>query len=217
MVLKNRSTLYGIWKVMMARRIDSRSGDYEHGFSLIELVIVGTIGIIVTAIAVPTVMTAVNNYRLRTSVVDLNTLLQQARAQAIRNNATYNILADLSNSRVFVDANRDGLWNSGEPMVMLQRKISLYTGGSAPAISASTLGFTPQNSIATAGFTSRGVPCNGTVPACTTWSGATLTTPVGFVFFLQSTNSSTTNWAAVSISPTGRFRSWSYSSGAWSY
>jgi Tfp pilus assembly protein FimT len=191
----------------------SRNGKRERGFSLIEVVVVGTIAIIVTAMAVPMIMTSVNSYRLRTSVVDLNTILQQARMQAIRDNKSYNIAWDLSGTRVFADLNANGSWDSGEPVVTLQRNVLLYTGNSAPTLSNSTVGFTPQSSTA-AGFNSRGVPCSGTVPACSTWSGANA---VGFVFFVQSTNGSNTSWGAISVSPSGRFKSWSYGGGAWSY
>ena len=190
----------------------SRTGKRERGFSLIEVVIVGTIGIIVTAMAVPMVMTAVNSYRLRSSVVDLNTLLQRARIQAIRDNKSYNIAWDLSGTRVFAETvTVNGTWDSGEPMVMLQQRVSLYTGNSNPAISG--LGFTP--STTNLGFTSRGVPCSGVVPACSTWSGANQ--QVGFVFYLQSTNGGNNSWGAISVSPSGRFRSWNYSGGTWTY
>jgi len=190
----------------------SRTGKRERGFSLIEVVIVGTIGIIVTAMAVPMVMTAVNSYRLRSSVVDLNTLLQRARIQAIRDNKSYNIGWDLSGTRVFAETvSVNGTWDSGEPMVMLQQRVSLYTGNSNPAISG--LGFTP--STTNLGFTSRGVPCSGVVPACSTWLGANQ--QVGFVFYLQSTNGGNNSWGAISVSPSGRFRSWNYSGGTWTY
>jgi len=183
------------------------SDNGECGLSLIELVIVVTIGILITAMAVPTLITAVNNYRLRSSVVDLNTLLQQVRIQAIRDNKSYNIASDLSGTRIFAETvNVNGSWDSGEPLVMLQRNVLLDMGNSSPAIS--NLGFTPSST--NLGFTSRGVPCSGVVPACNTWSG---NQQVGFVFYLSSNGS----WGAISVSPSGRFRSWSYSGGVWSY
>jgi Tfp pilus assembly protein FimT len=189
----------------------SRNRKGERGFSLVEVVVVAALGIIVTAMAVPMIMTSVNNYRLRSSVVDLNTLLQQARIQAIRDNKSYNIAWDLSGTRVFAETvTVNGTWDSGEPMVMLQRNVSLYTGNSSPAISG--LGFTPSST--NLGFTSRGVPCSGVVPACSTWSGTNQ--QVGFVFYLQSANGGT-SWGAISVSPSGRFRSWNYSGGTWTY
>jgi Tfp pilus assembly protein FimT len=208
----NRFTLERKGAVMSSAGMTHYLSDNgECGLSLIELVIVVTIGILVTAMAVPTLITAVNNYRLRSSVVDLNTLLQQVRMQAIRDNKSYNIASDLSGTRIFAETvNVNGSWDSGEPLVMLQRNVSVDMGNSSPAIS--NLGFTPSST--NLGFTSRGVPCSGVVPACSTWSG---NQQVGFVFYLQSTNGGNTSWGAISVSPSGRFRSWSYSGGAWSY
>lgn len=188
----------------MARNL---SDNGECGLSLSELVIVVTIGILVTAMAVPTLITAANNYRLRSSVVDVNTFLQQVRIQAIRDNKSYNIASDLAGTRVFAETvNVNGSWDSGEPLVMLQRNVSMDTGLSSPAIS--NLGFTPSST--NLGFTSRGVPCSGVVPACSTWSG---NQQVGFVIYLSSNGS----WGAISVTPSGRFRSWSYNGGVWSY
>ena len=191
----------------LASMAPNSSDNGECGHSLSELLIVVTIGILVTVMAVPTLLTAVNNYRLRSSVVDVNTFLQQVRLQAIRDNKSYNIASDHAGTRIFAETvNVNGSWDSGEPLVMLQRDVSMDMGFSGPSIS--NLGFTPSST--NLGFTSRGVPCSGVVPACSTWSG---NQQVGFVVYL----SGNSTWGAISVSPSGRFKSWSYSGGAWSY
>ncbi len=62
--------------------------DRTAGFSLIELLIVVFVVMVVAAIAVPNVLLAVANLRLRSSAGDLAGLMQQARIMAAKNNPT---------------------------------------------------------------------------------------------------------------------------------
>src|SRR5258708_30902676 len=63
-------------------------GGRTGGFSLIELLIVVFVVMVVAAIAVPNVLLAVSNLRLRASAGDLAGLMQQARIMAAKNNPT---------------------------------------------------------------------------------------------------------------------------------
>src|SRR3989442_6705956 len=84
------------------------------GFSLIEVLIVVFVVMVVAAIAVPNVLLAVANIRLRASAGDLAGLMQQARIMAAKNNPqtppAYAIhYAVLGWKRIaYIDPNGDG-------------------------------------------------------------------------------------------------------------
>jgi Tfp pilus assembly protein FimT len=194
---------------------DQQRAPEQRGFSILEILTVLAIAMIVTAMSGMMMMNLRNQYRLRTSTVDLSTLLQRARMQAVRDNRTYQMLIDPGPQRVFLDSNNDGLWSQGEPAVQMQPGVTVLldtSGAGNPTVPNSSLGFTPQGSSAVVGFTGRGTPCyfNGTV--CSTWgplvSGKP--NPVGFVYYTQATISSGTYLAAISIAPSGRFQVWTY-------
>ena len=187
----------------------------ERGFSLLELLVVVAISMITLAMTIPMISTSIAQYRLRTSAVDLNSLMQRARVQAIRDNRTYTLRGcnsagsctntiDSTSQRILVDLNGNGAYDGGEPVIQMQRGITVTTAPN-PAITASTLGFTPSGSVLS--FTSRGTPCTGS--PCT---------QNGFVVYMTgATGSNSTSLSAISVSPSGRFRSWSYDPhGGWS-
>jgi len=187
----------------------------ERGFSLLELMIVVAISMITLAMTIPMMSTSIAQYRLRTSAVDLNSLMQRARVQAIRDNRTYTLRGcdsagsctntiDSTSQRILVDLNGNGAYDGGEPVIQMQRGITITTAAS-PAITASALGFTPSGSVLS--FTSRGTPCTGSPCAQN-----------GFVVYMTgATGSNSTSLSAISVSPSGRFRSWSYDPhGGWS-
>ena len=206
----------------MRRDPKSRS---QSGFSLIELLIVLAIMLIASAMAVPLIITSVSQYRLRTSVVDLNGLLQRARTRAVRDNRTYAVQTatvtqgGLTYAQAYLDLNGNNILDAGEPMIQLQRNVSLNTSPGTAAIPNATLGFSPQSTTAQVNFNARGTPCVSVNAVCSSWDSAGATpNQVGFVYYLQSTSGASTSWAAVSISPSGRFRSWSYyNNSTWGY
>jgi prepilin-type N-terminal cleavage/methylation domain-containing protein len=203
---------------------DSRS-QRQSGFSLIELLIVLAVMLIASAFTIPLIMTSVSQYRLRTSAVDLNGLLQRARIRAVRDNRTYAVRTAtftqgaFSYSQAYLDLNGNSILDAGEPMIQLQRGVSLNTNPGAAAISNATLGFAPQSTTAQVNFNARGTPCVVVNTICSSWDSAAATpNQVGFVYYLRSTSGANTSWAAVSISPSGRFRSWSnYNNSTWGY
>jgi Tfp pilus assembly protein FimT len=198
-------------------RITLRQG----GFSLVELLVVVAVAMIIGGMCAPLLMNTVNQYQLRAASVDLDNLLQQARMRAVRDNKAYAVASNSANTELFFDLNGNGNLDSGEPVVVLPRGASALrgaSGGSNPSLSAATLGFTPQSSGVPVMFNARGTPCVQTTvagqAACTSWGapigGSTSPTPVGFIYYVKSVRGSNTVWAAISISPSGRFRVWSY-------
>ena len=196
----------------------------QSGFTLTELLIVLVIGLITAAMTVPLFSTAVSQYRLRTSAVDLDGLLQRARSRAVRDNRSYAlqtaavVQGAITYTQVYLDLNGNGTLDVGEPSIQLQRNVTLVTGGGIPAIPNATLGFTPQATTAQVTFNGRGTPCVLVNGLCISWdSNGAAPNQVGFVYYLRAPLGGGNSWSAVSIAPSGRFRAWSYSNATWSY
>src|SRR4051812_24616549 len=60
----------------------------QTGFSLIELIVVMAIVMIIAAIAMPKIQGVMEGVRLRSTVTDVNGLVQQLRIQSVRSNRT---------------------------------------------------------------------------------------------------------------------------------
>ncbi len=194
-------------------RIRIRGGKHA-GFSMVEMVVVLAIVLCISAYAVPNFMVAVANFRLRSGMSSLSSLLQNCRMMAIKQNKNYSVhFTVMSNGPVaFIKdatagttiSNLDPTAQLGAPVTMNQNP----TGTGAPTLMDSTfLGFDPLTSDPT--FNSRGIPCM--------YSSGTCTAPKGFVFYFRGTRPlGSDGWAAVTISPAGHVKTWNWNGSAWS-
>ena len=211
------------------------------GFSLIELMIVVAITLIVAAVAVPNVLNGMRMLRLRSSATSIAGLIQQTRQRSVRDNRNYAMLSsfvringvlDPTRPIAYIDLNNSGDYNPGEPMVTLNDRIVLDNG--APSSNPLKDLVTPPPSqmdfLLTSGFQTnpptfnpRGWPCfpagvGGGGPfgiqTCPTNRPGGPNFPVGYVYFLRSTVLPLGGWAAVTVSPGGRIKTWACNSGA---
>ena len=193
----------------------------QRGFSLMEILIVTLVVMIVAAIAVPNIFLAVSNLRLRASAGDLSGLMQQARIQAAKDNATYQILYATRNGAhiAYVDLNGNSSFDAGEPMTE-------FSGTTVPAagtpsgsgqptayVLAGDSGSSSYDNTNTLGYTGRGLPCNYD----TTTTPATCSTPSAryFVYYLTDTRVGRAGWAAVVVTKGGRTKMVTWDGGAW--
>lgn len=209
----------------------------ERGFSVVELLIVVFVVMVVAAIAIPNILSAVTNIRLRASAGDLAGLLQQARIFSAKNNTTYPVLYATRNGAqiAFVDLNGDGVWENNvavtiggvsvtmsEPMVELSGGTVAASGAPSgsggqptPYVLVGDSGNGAYDNTNTLGFSSRGLPCNYD----TTTTPATCTTPPAkyFVYYLTipKVGSGGTGWAAVVVTKGGRTKIVTWNGGAW--
>jgi|SRR6185437_930295 len=183
---------------------------HEAGFSMVELIMVCVVLVIVTGIAVPNIFRTYQNYQLDSAGHSVASLLQQARIQAVKTNlpAYANFTNAASGNLAFVSNDNSAAYATGDPDVELSPAVSFqnappehsqldtYLSGGAP-------GLTPQvgGSI---GFNARGMPCSETTPGgnptvCGFPGGAS-----GYIWFMQSN----IGWEAVTVTPSGRIKSW---------
>jgi prepilin-type N-terminal cleavage/methylation domain-containing protein len=213
------------------RQIDRRSstGDphSKAGFSLIELLVVVAVMLVVAALAVPTLTTTLDLFRMRGTLSSIANLAQRARTQAIKKNTSQHIHFSTVNGQAvtFVtdinDAQSVVAPKVGDPLlsnqVWLSSQFSLSvapTGAGAPTpmtgLSMWGTALNPNTSPQDPYFNSRGMPC---LPDLTGVCGPT----TGFLYYYKYSRGGTVRWAATSISPAGRIQSWFWNGTSWGH
>lgn len=195
---------------------------------MIELLVVVAIILVVAAMAIPRVMTAMDDIRLRSSLRDLVGLAQQAREQAVKNNDYYQLLPN-NNTLIYVDGPikdpqngnvlvvRNGIEDGREPAVQLPQRVT-FTAAGAPAFGVNLGGSAVPISGALPAFNSRGLACAPVGATCVTRQGGMVQgasgATVAYVFFLnQQRTFGPPAWAAISVAPGGKMKSWVYDNG----
>jgi prepilin-type N-terminal cleavage/methylation domain-containing protein len=220
---------------MMITSAKRRHAESQTGFSLVELLVVIAIILVVSAVAIPNIRVAMAQLKLRSTATDLSGIVQQARLRSVRDNRIYEIVIGPSpwtptRQAAWVDLNGNGVLDGGEPAIELADGVA-FQPACAPCITqrvidpnmgaAQTFFLEPPGNPFPA-FNQRGLPCEpvagskvgGFWQACSRVNGGL---QVGYVVYLQSNSpllSGTTDWAAVTVTPAGRIKAWTYS-GTW--
>ena len=203
----------------MRRQFHTRApaGGRTSGVSLLELCVVVAVMLVVAASALPTITTAMQQYRLRMAAKDVASMLQRSRMSCVRNNRHYTMQeaqitqGGVTYSQLYLDQNANSTYDRGEPMVQLPRGVR-FSNSSVPALSPATLGYTPQPSSTALSFNAMGLPCVMRNGICTNWDSNG--NAVGVVYFLQDSRHASSAWAAVAVTPAGRARTWQWLSGS---
>jgi prepilin-type N-terminal cleavage/methylation domain-containing protein len=199
------------------------------GFSLIELLIVIAIIMVVAAMATPSLMNTMNGIRLRSAASEVAGIMQQARQRAVRDNRYYTVKpAVVTGARAaYVDLNYNNAFDGGapapEPMIQFPQSVAVVAAGApntANLIGQCCTTFVPQNATILPSFNSRGLPCVGAAnpppvnSLCNIRDAGGNT--VGFVYYMNQTRAfGAVGWAAVSVTPAGRIRVWTYGGTTW--
>ena len=184
----------------------------QAGFSFLEALLVVAIGLVITIVAVPNMVTGISNLRLRSSMTSLAGVLQNCRVLAVKQNRhmttrfdprPYGIVAYV---KLATDSSGP---ETGDSQVELEAPVSKVTApsglGAPPPVSTSNLGFTPQTGNPS--FTPTGLPCVYTPGSCPSF---------GFIYYFHDTRpQGRVGWAALSVSPAGRMKKWFWNGSAW--
>jgi len=208
-------------------------GGSTRGFSLIELLIVVFVVLVVLAIAIPNILLAVSNLRLRSSAGDLAGLMQQARMMAAKNNPTtpipvYPVRYSVRNGAqiAYIDLNGDGAWSPCVTVNGVTMSVPLiqFSGTVVPAAGAPTAapgvpgpyvlagdtGVGSYDNTRVLAYTPRGFPCDYTVPPTCSTPSATY-----FVYYLTDRRPGTPGWAGVVVTKAGRTKVVSWNGTTW--
>ena len=200
------------------------------GFTLIELMVVLVVVLIVVAMSLPNIVTALRNIKVRTAAQELADFYQQARMRAVQDDTYYTILPLSSPSRVFLDTAGNGTYAVGQPMVEFEGSVNVSNTNVPPslqsALKTALLGasstvtlFTTESSTmvgpdgsthAGLAWNSRGIPCQraSSTSICATGFGA-------WVQYIQYTAGGQTLYSAVTVNQAGRAKVWVYQGGSW--
>lgn len=194
---------------------------FDHGFSIVELVVVVALILIILAIVAPQIRQAVPLIRARSSAGELSSLMQNARILAAKNNKTYDVkyTTIAGETAAYIDVNSNGVFDYGEPVVFFNRGVTPAAGApsggsgqpSAYVLTGDTTSGTPYDNTATLAFNPRGLPCNYD----NSTSPATCITPAStyFVYYLNGNST----WAAVVVTKGGRTRVITWNGINWAY
>lgn len=191
----------------------------QAGFSLIELSIVVAILLVAAAIAVPNVSAIVSSAKLRGGAQQVAGLYQQARMRALQDNSYYEVLPSPDSTQAFVDVDGNGI--PGSLLMQLPAGMALNNAGAPSGLDQIKLGFVPLHTETSTMFdldgtnrpglawNSRGLPCqrNSATSVCQTG--------IGWVQYVQMQQGIQTAYAAVTVSPAGRVKVWTYTGGVW--
>jgi prepilin-type N-terminal cleavage/methylation domain-containing protein len=174
----------------------------ESGFSMIEMAIVCVIMLVIAGIAVPNIFQTFRNYQLDAAGHSVASLLQQARIQAVKTNlpAYVNYTNASAGNMAFVTNDpANTTYAAGNPDVQLSPAVTFQNTPPDHAQLDAYINATPQVATASIGFNARGLPCTESGGNPTVCSA-----PAGFEWFMQSAG----GWEAVTVTPSGRIKSW---------
>ena len=191
----------------------------QRGFTLAELLVVASIVAIVIGMSIPSLARAIDNAKLKGAAQTLVSVYQDARVRATLNNTSYEILlsgAGVSPAQACVDLNGDGVCSSGDPLTQIPSRVILSNINPPPGLSDSVLGFPTlrtESSVMHDQYNdlAQGLAWNGMGVPCQRLSSTSACTPVGWIQYLQLPRpGADTLYAAITVSPTGRIRTWRY-------
>jgi prepilin-type N-terminal cleavage/methylation domain-containing protein len=186
----------------------------QRGFSMLEIMIVVALLLIISAMAVPSIMQTIESYRIDASTHSVASLVQQARILAVKTNQPNYVQFDTTKTpnMVFISNNPTATYANGMPDVAAGNHISFQSTG-IPDYSQLTAylgGASVQPELGTAiGFNARGLPCMANNSSGTLCQAQDPTKPgstTAYLWFVQ--DSANGGWGAITVTPGGRVKTW---------
>lgn len=177
------------------------------GYSLVEMMVTLAVGLILISVALPTMISAIQSYRLNSTGQQIANLIELTRYTAIRRNAVMSLqMAAYNGSTVFyIDLNGNGNPDATEPMVVLPTDMQLANGQPLTPDATSTKLLPAQDFTTRINFDYRGtaVPLVGG--------------PVATYFLaLSYTNQAQYGCRAITVTPMGQTKVWkTVGNGTW--
>ena len=181
----------------------------SRGFSMVELAVSLSVVLILTAVAIPSLMRSFRTYQLNDAAARLSDMLKFTRFEGVRRNKPVNFLILPSGPDWIAgtDSDNNGSIDPTEKQILINGVVTLLPSG-APPSSASIL--------ATLGGTSSLTTLSGS-PATVTFDARGAVTPlVAYVLYLGSGANPEFGYRAVVLLPSGAVQIWTaQASGTW--
>lgn len=175
---------------------------------------------VVAAITLPSLPRIMESIKVRGAAQELASFYQEARMKAIQDDNYYEVIVTASPAGAFLDLGGNGV-AAGNPTLQLPAAVVLNNAGAPAGLDQKKLGFTPlltETSVMFAqdgtqrpglAWNSRGLPCQrpGATSICQTG--------IGWVQYLQYQGGSGPVFAAISVSPAAKVKTWTYKGGVW--
>jgi len=179
------------------------------GYSLVEMMVTLAVGLILISVALPTMIGAIQSYRLNGASQQIANLIELTRYTAIRRNAVMSMQMAVTNGSTifYIDLNGNGTLEPTEPMVILPSDMQVATTQPLTPRPTST-GLAPiQNFVSQINFDYRG----------------TVNFPPGsqaaaYFLAVSFTNQAQYGSRAITVTPIGQTKAWKtigYAPGTW--
>jgi type II secretory pathway pseudopilin PulG len=179
------------------------------GFSMVELAVSMTVLLILTAIAIPSLLRSFRTYQLNDSAARLSDILKFTRFEAVRLNTTVPLqIQQFGNDwSVWADSDRDGILDPTEKQILITGVVTLLPSGTPPSAASilAKLGATSSldaSKSGAAGVSSLTFDARGAVSPL-----------AAYVFYLGSPNSPEFGYRAVILLPSGATQIWTAPAG----
>jgi prepilin-type N-terminal cleavage/methylation domain-containing protein len=184
--------------------------DSQSGFTLAELIVVAAIILVVGALSIPNLTRAIDTSRIKGAAQSLAAAYQDARIRATQKDTSYQVLISppgTSPAQICIDLDGDGTCSAGDPVTTFATQITVSNLGVPVPLGPAQLSYpTTDTEHLGSGLTwnALGLPCQRTTPTSPC-------TAMGWVQHLQLLRANGgVMYAAVTVSPTGRVKVWTF-------
>ena len=191
--------------MVQSKRVSIPLARGMRGFTLVELVVGISIAMIISAVAIPSLVKSFQVYQLNDGANQLGGILKFTRFEAIRRNSAVNCLNTQATAsgpaNFWADNNGDGVEQPTETQILLGTKATLVPAGAVPgaAALATQVGvdvLTPVSpSNGSIGFDQRGA----------------VQPPAVYVYYVGNSGNPGAGFRAVVLLPSGSVQIWTYS------
>jgi prepilin-type N-terminal cleavage/methylation domain-containing protein len=189
---------------MIMKNMPTNRRSTQRGFSMIELLVVLGMIMVLSAIGLPSIANSLSIYKLNAASTSLQNLIEQARFNAVRRNATVSLRQTLINGQAafYVDILNNSVYVNTDPTYVVPTTVQIAPAA-APAAGTTGLANTAALGGGCISFNSRGVvdytTCGGGVPSV--W------------FISLGLTNNTGGYRAITLTPMGQAKSWTAPAG----
>src|SRR5690242_16100888 len=204
-------------KTVKARYKSGEACALQAGFTLAEMAVVAAIVLVVGGLSIPTLSRTIDISRLKAATQALASAYQDTRIRATQDDTSYEVLVSppgIQPAQACTDVDGDGACGAGEPVTLFPAKVVVNNVGVPIPLDVTQLNYPVVNTESSTMHTQQdkftpGLAWNARGLPCQRASAASPCTATGWVQHLQLQRSNgDVLYGAVTVSPTGRVKTW---------